>query len=178
MPPTTRPATTDDADAIADVRVRAWQATYRGSMPDAYLDGLDPAEIARRWRTRLAAAAASGEDDGARAFVVTGDDERVVGVCAVGPDRDGADGAVGELWMINVAPEAWGGGFGVALLDRATTELATAGFTRAKLWVVSANARARRFYEREGWRPDGVDRVDREMGFPVHDLQYVRPLGS
>jgi hypothetical protein len=35
-----RPATPDDADAIASVHVRSWQAAYRGIVPDAMLDAL------------------------------------------------------------------------------------------------------------------------------------------
>src|SRR5687767_3602644 len=35
-----RPALPSDARAIADVHVRTWQSTYRGIVPDAYLDAL------------------------------------------------------------------------------------------------------------------------------------------
>ena len=35
-----RAAVGDDAPAIADVHVRAWQAAYRGIIEDEYLDGL------------------------------------------------------------------------------------------------------------------------------------------
>jgi len=35
----------------------------------------------------------------------------------------------------------------------------SAGVERALLWVGEENARARRFYEREGWRPGGASRA-------------------
>ena len=35
-----RPALPSDARAIADLHVRSWQSTYRGIVPDAYLDAL------------------------------------------------------------------------------------------------------------------------------------------
>ena len=41
------------------------------------------------------------------------------------------------------------------LLRHAERSIATAGFDVAWLAVVAGNRRARRFYEREGWRDDG-----------------------
>ena len=38
--PVLRPAFEDDAHAIAQLRVDAWRATYRGMIPDAYLDAM------------------------------------------------------------------------------------------------------------------------------------------
>ena len=35
-----REAILADAEAIATVHVRSWQAAYRGQLPDEYLDGL------------------------------------------------------------------------------------------------------------------------------------------
>ena len=44
-----RPATAADVPAIATVRIRSWQAAYRGAIPQDYLDSLDvDAEAARR----------------------------------------------------------------------------------------------------------------------------------
>ena len=37
---TIRPATAADAAQIARVRVDCWRSTYRGLVPDAYLDGM------------------------------------------------------------------------------------------------------------------------------------------
>ena len=55
-------------------------------------------------------------------------------------------------WLnaLYVLPEYWDSGLGHRLL-------AAAGRPRL-LWVLAANDRGRRFYERHGWRPDGVER--------------------
>lgn len=45
-----RDATADDADALGVLHVRAWQAAYRGAMPDDYLDGLNAADRAELWQ--------------------------------------------------------------------------------------------------------------------------------
>jgi GNAT superfamily N-acetyltransferase len=78
-------------------------------------------------------------------------------------ERDGAivgvatcvrEGATGELRSLYVVPEAWGTGVARRLMEAALDALRERGASEATLWVVDANARARRFYEREGWTPD------------------------
>ena len=49
-----RPATVADAPAMGRVHVRAWQAAYRGHMPDDYLDGLRPEDREAHWEGALA----------------------------------------------------------------------------------------------------------------------------
>ena len=53
--PAVRSATVADADEIAAIHVLSWQVAYRGLMPQEYLDGLDPAQRAERWRRHLEA---------------------------------------------------------------------------------------------------------------------------
>ena len=43
-----RTAQPDDAAAVAEVHVRAWQAAYRGLMADEFLDSLRPEDRAAR----------------------------------------------------------------------------------------------------------------------------------
>jgi ribosomal protein S18 acetylase RimI-like enzyme len=160
-------AEVDDAEAIGRVHVAAWQAAYRGLMPDDLLDGLDPVARAETWRQRLTA----GE---ARPLVVEGEDGTVVGVAHVGADREHDDR--GELWMINLAPEAWGTGLGRQLLERATDELRNRGYDEAVLWVLDTNARARRFYETAGWAADGTAKREDMGGAEVTQVRYRRPL--
>ena len=59
-----RPATARDVPAIATVRIRSWQAGYRGLMPPDYLDALDPAAEAERWRGRDLTGQHVAESDG------------------------------------------------------------------------------------------------------------------
>jgi GNAT superfamily N-acetyltransferase len=61
-----RAARVGDAAQIAVVHVRSWQGAYRGLLPQAYLDGLDPAERVGRWERSLAEAdgGCAGADEG------------------------------------------------------------------------------------------------------------------
>jgi hypothetical protein len=52
-----RPARMQDVPEIAVVHVRSWQAAYRGLLPQAYLDGLDPAQRIGQWERHAAQAA-------------------------------------------------------------------------------------------------------------------------
>jgi GNAT superfamily N-acetyltransferase len=168
-----REARIGDETEIARVHVAAWRAAYRDTMPDAFLDSLDEKQRATRWRERI-----ENPLPGKRRMLVATANESIVGFAGVGPARDGL-ATRGELYMINLAPAAWGTGIGRALLAKCVADLASFGHREAFLWVVRQNARARRFYEREGWTHEG-DRRDtiRENGFmfEVDELRYVRAL--
>ena len=170
----------EDCEAIGRVHVEAWQAAYRGLMPDEYLDELDPAARAERWRSALAGDLGDGgcrlQGQEALLLVAENDTGAPEGISVVGPDRGGDDPSTGELWMINLLRQSWGSGVGAALLAAATEELRGSGYRQAVLWVLVGNGRARRFYEREGWEPDGARKGDSVRGFDVEEMRYRRHL--
>ena len=61
-------------------------------------------------------------------------------------------------------------------MSHALEQLREIGGERAVLWVLEENARARRFYDRGGWSPDGATRVEPIGGEPVPQVRYSRPL--
>ena len=58
-----------------------------------------------------------------------------------------------ELYVLNVDPRQWHRGIGSRLFARCVDHLATRGRGSFYLWVLVANARARRFYEILGGMP-------------------------
>jgi len=62
------------------------------------------------------------------------------------------------------------------LLQAACERLAAQEFTSAVLWVLEGNTRARRFYAKDGWTPDGLRRVEKVWDVKVQELRYSRPL--
>jgi GNAT superfamily N-acetyltransferase len=144
-----RAATPEDADAIGAVHVESWRWAYRGQLPDDLLDGLDPAERGAGWGRILE----TGDAD----VIVAEDDDRIVGFASASASRDDdATAATGEVLTVYVVEEAVGTGAGRALLAGAQGLLRARGHTRATLWVLESNDRARRFYERNGWTWDGA----------------------
>jgi GNAT superfamily N-acetyltransferase len=167
-----RRAEVGDAAAIARVNVGSWRVAYRGLIPQDYLDRLDVEERREVWARGLATSRwpASGT------FVAEAEGG-VVGFAHIGPSPDDdADPAVGAVWAIYALATVWGTGVGRALMDASLAGLAEAGYAQATLWVLDTNARARRFYEAAGWRPDGTTQVDSTRGFPLPELRYRRPL--
>ena len=154
-----RSPTAGDATQMAEVHIAASRDTYAGIMPDEYLAGLDLDRVTDNWSRSIA-----DPDDGVTNLV--GEINGVVqGICTVGPFRDLAedDDPSGELWMINLHPDAQGTGLAKALHDWALDHLRSSGHHRAALWVAERNPRARRFYEREGWTLD-THRKDGDFG--------------
>ncbi|WP_127499633.1 GNAT family N-acetyltransferase [Actinoplanes solisilvae] len=100
-------------------------------------------------------------------------DGRVVGFTYVGPSE--TPGAA-ELYAIHVEPDLVGTGVGRRLMEDALDGLEKVGGSRAVLWVLADNSRARRFYAAGGWIPDGATRVEPVNGEPVEQLRYSRPL--
>jgi GNAT superfamily N-acetyltransferase len=63
-----------------------------------------------------------------------------------------------------VAPAWWSTGTGRALMDRVLAEVRAEGYPRIVLWVLTENVRARRFYERCGFRLSGAAHVLQGLG--------------
>ena len=172
-----RPATVADAYAMASAHVRSWQAAYRGIVPDDVLDGLSVERRATFWSRQL------GEMEAPSAAWVAVEGEHVAGFVSIGPESEhdvddtgkptGDDGpAPGELYAIYLEPEAWSRGLGRALMAAAVEGLRAGGFPTAILWVFAANDRARRFYERAGWRLDGGTRSWEASGTSLPVVRY------
>jgi ribosomal protein S18 acetylase RimI-like enzyme len=140
-----REATADDAAAIAHVHVESWRTTYRGAIPDAYLDGLSHAEHTRLWTAWLTEARAG-------TFVYLALNERrrtVVGFAMGGPARDGDLGFAGELYAIYLLAHAQGQGIGRRLMCLVAERLASRDTYSLLAWTLKDGA-ACRFYEALG----------------------------
>jgi GNAT superfamily N-acetyltransferase len=156
-----RPASPGDALAIETIRVLGWRSAYRHVFPPADLDALpiDP----ERWRARLLVPPPGWST------IVCENDGKVIGFASTGPSRD--EDELGELYAIYVDPGEWSTGAGRALLTAAEATLA-AEYGSALLWVLEENPRARGFYERAGWAPDGVRKAEERLGVRAPEVRY------
>lgn len=156
-----------DAPALSEIHVRAWQAGYRGLLPDSLLDKLSAAQRLPRWRERLSAET--------ERVLVAELDGQVAGWLVIGPQRDGDldPQRMGEIYAIYVDPGAWRRGCGKALLARALAELRVQGLAEVTLWVLRSNERARRFYEAQGFVADGASKVEHNRdGVAFDEVRY------
>ena len=96
-------------------------------------------------------------EPGMRALIAVDDDAPVGAACVT-------DGWLEGLYVV---PELWGTGLAHELHGRAVEVVRSLGSGSCRLWVLEDNTRARRFYERRGWRENGETRV---VEFPPNPL--------
>lgn len=166
-----RDARAEDADSIAGVHVRSWQAAYRGLIDQSVLDGLSVEERAGGWRRIIAEPLPTGLGT---LVAVRGD--RLVGWASLGSGRDPDGLADGEVYGIYADPAAWSTGAGHALLEAAEQRIAEAGYARAYLWVLDGNDRADAFYARHGWDEDGAVKIEERPQLTLREHRRVKQL--
>ena len=173
-----------DATQIAEVQRDSWHGAYAGIIADEIIDrvtALDGgARVRQSFRTRpwqrMIVAVPGGEDSGIVGYAAFGPETDVLGAPWPHPlSSDGEERRVAELYALYVRPAWWSTGTGRALMDRVLARSVAAGYSSVTLWVLRDNRRARRFYERAGFAPDGATNVLTGLGH-VRELRYRLPL--
>jgi len=167
-----RSATLADAHAIAEIHVHSWQQTYRGIVPDVYLDSMTVATREVVWRETLLQSHPK--------VIVAVDDAKVVGFCSFGRCRDeGAGSNDGEIWALYLSPAQLGKGFGRELLSVACAQLSAQRKTHISFWVIVGNNRATRFYKAAGFEPEPASvKVFELAGADIEEIRYVQACSS
>lgn len=173
-----RSALPSDAAAIAQLRIDAWRATYRGMMPDAYLDAMSLPDSAAFWERILRSGSPLAS------VFVAADAQRIVGFAAANrrdPPKLGFDA---ELSAIYLAFERKRQGIGRRLVAAVAAAQRERGATGLVTWVIAKNQQARTFYECLGgellveqpFQWDGLDLV--EAGYGFRDLDALASSGG
>jgi GNAT superfamily N-acetyltransferase len=163
-----RPAVPRDAERIAAVLAEGFDS-YRSFAPPGWEPPDPQAEL--RWLRDFL-----GNEE--VWCLVAEEDGEMAGHVAIMPTRihphPSDDDAMAQFWQLFVREPWWGSGLATALHAEAVREAGARGFTSMRLFTPAAHARARRFYEREGWTAVGepVDALD--FGMPL--LEYRRAI--
>jgi GNAT superfamily N-acetyltransferase len=155
-----RPAVLADARGIAEVHVLSWQETYAHLVPRETLAGLSVEQRELRWAQILARPGL--------AIAVATEDGTIVGFATANTEGEPSQPRDRELESIYLLAGRHGSGLGQRLLD------AVLGDAPAFLWVADDNPRARAFYARNGFVPDGTTKVGPVAGTPVLEVRMVR----
>lgn len=155
----------EDAALLGRIHAQAWQDAYKGIIPDAYLAGFTPEKRAAFFARILPVTANEN-------YLLYLRDEPI-GMLCVGPvyEQEPETEGCGEVQAIFLLKPAWGQGIGLAAMDFAIARLHTLGYQDIVLTVLSDNRRARRFYERYGFVPDG-EKEPIVLGIPLPELRY------
>jgi ribosomal protein S18 acetylase RimI-like enzyme len=162
-----RRASVEDSPAIARVHVSTWQRTYRGIVAQGYLDQLSVANREQMW--------AEVFGRGSWEILVAEIRDDIVGFISFGKSRNDEPAVhdVGEIYAIYVAASHWSTGLGRALWEAALARLHELGFARLSVWVLAANEKAIRFYERMGCSPSaGSETLVEIGGQKLPELRY------
>jgi GNAT superfamily N-acetyltransferase len=164
--PSIRAATPDDAEAISAIRLAGWRAAYGPLLPPGTLDGVDGVEWAAGLRARLAA--------GQIAVLVAEDAGSVQAFSSFGRCRDDDLPEADEIYALYAHPTHWSRGLGQALMAATLPRLRRP----VALWVLEANARARRFYEIAGFRIEGSVQDADLYGATLPEVRYILRPGD
>lgn len=166
-----RPASAADARAIAQVRVDCWRTTYRGLIPDAYLDAMNVEASTALWDRVLTA----GKNT-TSVFVAERDGE-VVAFAAGNMLEEPRHTLNAELSAAYVRRNHQRMGIGRRLVDAVARAQRAHGANGLIVWVISGNRNARAFYEQLGgtllveqpFEWDGMPLAEAGYGFPDLD---------
>jgi GNAT superfamily N-acetyltransferase len=165
---TIRDAGPEDSEALARVRALSWRSAYDGLLSPETIAAATGPDGADRQREFLA-------EDPARRALLAEDGGAAVGMAVYGPDRETDGPGDAELYVIYVLPRYWSRGVGRPLMDRVIEDVRAGGYSRLGLWVLAANERARRFYERYGFSVTDKTIAERH-GHVTYDVRYERPI--
>lgn len=142
-----RPAREGDAQGIAHVHTESWKTTYRGIVPDDFLDHLTIESRLSQWERTIR----SGEKD--QILVVAEQDHgNIVGIACGGKEREGKLPYDGELYAIYLLKEVQQTGIGRQLATHVVNHLQSFNMKRLIIWALERNS-ACRFYEKMGGTP-------------------------
>jgi ribosomal protein S18 acetylase RimI-like enzyme len=164
-----RRATLADVPALAETQRQGFEG-YAGFTPPGWTPP-DPHTEAAGIRDRLSQpdawcviAHAGGAVAGHAGFLAAREREG---------DRELIPG-LAHFWALFVREPYWGSGLARRLHALALAEARARGYARMRLYTPSGQARARAFYEREGWTTDGAEWFEPMLGLDL--VEYRRSL--
>lgn len=150
--------TPEDMDGKGYVHWKSWHETYTGRIAPSYMERITLekcVDMAHRWPQNI---------------MVAKDGDKVIGFVGYGEHRDNTLADCGEVFAIYVLADYYAQKVGYELMNAAFEKLTE--YRRIAVWVLKGNNRAIKFYERYGFRFDGMER-EIMLGTPSTELRMV-----
>ncbi len=161
-------ATVEDASVLGYIHACAWQAAYAGIVPAELLAAFTPEKRAAVFREVLPV--------GPEAYYLFQADGRPAGFASLhGSHEASAPAGLGEVYAIYFHPDFWGTPVTSWGLHFCVERLQALGYTHAAIWVLEANIRARKFYEKHGFQYDGNSQM-LMLGKSLQEIRYSKSI--
>ena len=137
-----REANLEDAKDIAEVHIETWRASYSDILPSNLLKELSPTEFVERREKSL-------RNKDLSTFIATNEENKIVGFCIVGPERNHDKNMEGELYAIYLLKEYQRQGIGRQLLMKGVEALQAKQINSMIVWILKENQH-QEFYRKLG----------------------------
>ena len=137
-----RRANIEDADGIAKVHVDCWKTTYKGIIPDNYLNGLSYKDRTELWKQNI-----TREDN----YVIIAENEqgKIIGFADAWKRETNIEENTCDLTSIYLLEEYQGTGIGKALINELFIHFKEMGYSKIFVDVLEDN-KTKHFYEYYG----------------------------
>ncbi|PEC22861.1 GNAT family N-acetyltransferase [Bacillus cereus] len=159
-----RKANKEDIKGVSRVYVDSWKTTYRGLVPDNYLDELSYEDAEKRWIDFL------NNKNEPFIYVAINDTGKIIGFASgKSIDEKNFDG---ELYSLYLLQECRGLGVGRQLVSAIAKHFKEKGIYSMMVWVMKQNKSGLGFYKRMGGK-EYIHRTSTFGGTVVEDVAYA-----
>lgn len=152
-----------DIESLAKVHYETWITTYKGIVPDSYLDSLSLESYIEKHHMFNAPC------------IVAEVDGKVVGFLMYSKDKDeDTSDKCGEIMVIYLLQEYQHKGIGTRLMNEAEERMKSE-FDQLSLWVLEDNIPTVKFYEKMGFEKDGRYELE-ELGIVLRETRMIKNL--
>ncbi len=150
----------DDPLEISEIYEKSWKYAYKDIIPQSFLDSIPSG----RWAGKI-------NKNGMNSLIMILNG-KIIGTAGLCRSRWERFSDHGEIVSIYFLPEYMGKGYGTLLLKRCIVELNRLGFDKILLWVLEDNAKARKFYEKNGFVLTDEYMTDNIGGKELREVMY------
>nr|WP_263314670.1 GNAT family N-acetyltransferase [Mammaliicoccus sp. Marseille-Q6498] len=152
-----------DIESIAKVHYESWMSTYKGILPDHYLDNITLESYIEKRHIFNAPCLVAEVDDQVVGFLMYSKDK----------DEDTSD-KCGEIMVIYLLEAYQNSGIGTELMQEAERRMSK-DYDQLSVWVVEQNIQAVNFYEKFGFKKDGKSELN-EQDATLRDIRMMKDI--
>jgi L-amino acid N-acyltransferase YncA len=166
-----RKANEEDIYGLAHVHIKSWQKTYKGILPDHYLDSMNLEARKKNWLRNLKMIHNA-------TYVAENEEGHIVGFASGGPEQTNDIYFQGEVYAIYLLKEYQRHGLGRRIIKAVIDELAKKEHKNLIIWALKDNP-SRGFYEALGGQVVGEKTVKMagielvEVGYGWENIQDI-----